>query len=480
MQYFDETPTSAWSLRGYVDYFRTNNGISSSRQFIHNNYNNALKHISTSGVVNERKRALSLLSSFKQDKLSMKSFWEKEEHFMIMTSFSRREKRALAEADTETIVDNYDITDEEKVELCFDASEIQTIQESTKRIIERSTNELETKLLTWQHYMLKKIESGVNRPRQQNIHMLLAASSIFYFRRKNEQAYVDHLTVSETSQVKSFVVPCFERIEIPDDIKLFVDTNKKKFRRDALEDLEIYVRECSGKQHGSYVIKTFYRLLEEYVLWDFSVNMEKLTEGTYIVDYLGPIFNKTIHYFNYVTTHSWISVESNPSKLRKSPASGRVPDYMLHNKDNTRTAVYLEVTSPRRESDDVKIHWDIYRGSIHAKDSVDFDIKKYNIQPSSGKKIIIFIKGYKMVVCVMKLQYPGIYLLVEVADCTIPKSIRDLEHIMKLHQILISIRENAIDYLDESGNVTPDHTNYWSWIKPTANTPSKTKHLPKQ
>jgi len=100
----------------------------------------------------------------------------------------------------------------------------------------------------------------------------------------------------------------------------------------------------------------------------------------------------------------------------------------------------MEVTSPRREDDNIKIHWDIYRGSIHAKDSVDFDIKKYNIQPSSGKKIVIFINGYKMVVCVMKLQYPGIYLLVEVADCIIPKSIRELEHIMRLHQILISIR----------------------------------------
>ncbi|CAG8626947.1 2101_t:CDS:1, partial [Acaulospora morrowiae] len=35
---------------------------------------------------------------------------------------------------------------------------------------------------------------------------------------------------------------------------------------------------------------------------------------------------------------------------------------------------------------------------------------------------------------------PGIYLLVEVESCTIPKTVRDLESLIKLHKVLIGIR----------------------------------------
>ncbi|CAG8625511.1 11215_t:CDS:10 [Funneliformis mosseae] len=370
--------------------------------------------------------------------------------------------------------DNVDLIDliDEEGELFFGITELSLIQEKVQKAIDNCTDELQIKLLKWQQHMLKKLESGTHCPTSQNIHKLLATSSVFYFQQKVEHAYIDFLTPYEIAAIKSLVNSDFEQIGTSDDIKLFVKENKKKFRRDALEELETYIKECSINQNGC-INKTFFKLLEEYVLWNPLIDMKKLNESIYIVDYLGPIFNKTIHYFNYVTTHSWISVESKASKLRKSPADGRIPDYMLHNQKNTRTSVFLEVTSPKREDEEKKINWNIYRASIHAKDAIDYDIKKFNIQPSSGKKLAIFINGYKMVVCVMKLQYPGIYLMVEVANCTIPNSVRQLESIMKLHQTLISIKENAIDYLEEDGYSTPTSTNYLDWINPTATTPIK-------
>nr|CAG8667726.1 4465_t:CDS:2 [Entrophospora candida] len=368
-----------------------------------------------------------------------------------------------------------DLIEEEEGELFFGITELSLIQEKVQKAIKNNTDELQIKLLKWQQYMLKKLEFGTHCPTSQNIHKLLAVSSVFYFKQEAEDAYIDFLTPYEISEIKSLINPHFEHIGVSDDIKLFVEENKRKFRRDALEELEIYIKKCSINQNGC-INKTFFRLLEEYVLWNPSIDMKKLNEAIYIVDYLGPIFNKTIHYFNYVTTHSWISVESKASKLRKSPADGRIPDYMLHNQKNTRTSVFLEVTSPKREDEEKKINWDIYRASIHAKDAIDYDIKKFNIQPSSGKKLAIFINGYKMVVCVMKLQYSGIYLMVEVANCTISNSVRELESIMKLHQTLMSIRENAIDYLDEAGHSTPIRTNYLDWINKTATTPHKPKN----
>ena len=62
------------------------------------------------------------------------------------------------------------------------------------------------------------------------------------------------------------------------------------------------------KQNGSLLNETFFRLLEECVTWNPSVDVNKMNEGTYIVDCIGPLFNKTIHYFNYVTIHSWYEI----------------------------------------------------------------------------------------------------------------------------------------------------------------------------
>jgi len=129
---------------------------------------------------------------------------------------------------------------------------------------------------------------------------------------------------------------------------------------------------------------------------------------------------------------------SEASKFRRG--RGRVPDYMLKNRDETCIGVFCEVTSPKRQDEEHKVYWDIYRGSIHAKDSIDFDIKQREMHPDETNQIVIFINGHKMEVCVMTLYYPGIYLLVEVESCTIPKTVRDLGSLIKLHQILMSIR----------------------------------------
>ncbi|CAI2195181.1 5233_t:CDS:2, partial [Funneliformis geosporum] len=93
-----------------------------------------------------------------------------------------------------------------------------------------------------------------------------------------------------------------------------------------------------------------------YVLWNPLIDMKKLNEANYIMDYLGSIFNKTIHYFNYVNIHLWISIESKAFKLCKSPADGRISDYTLNNQKNTRSSVFLEVTSPKHEDEEKKIN----------------------------------------------------------------------------------------------------------------------------
>lgn len=141
-----------------------------------------------------------------------------------------------------------------------------------------------------------------------------------------------------------------------------------------------------------------------------------------------------------------IDVRSYASKLRRG--HGRVPDYKLNNRNETRTAVFGEVTSPKRKNDPHKIYWDIYRGATHAKDDIDYAINRCgtNVQPYEVKRIVITINGFKMTVYVMKLHFPGLYLLVEVASYNIPKNVKDLEQIMVLHQILMSIRV-SVKYL---------------------------------
>ncbi|CAG8773488.1 10602_t:CDS:1, partial [Racocetra fulgida] len=56
------------------------------------------------------------------------------------------------------------------------------------------------------------------------------------------------------------------------------------------------------------------------------------------------------------------------------------PDYQLNNKSGTRTAVFGEVTSPKRQDEESKVFWDIYRGAIHAKDAIDTDITKQELK----------------------------------------------------------------------------------------------------
>ncbi|CAJ0751582.1 7504_t:CDS:2, partial [Entrophospora sp. SA101] len=133
-----------------------------------------------------------------------------------------------------------------------------------------------------------------------------------------------------------------------------------------------------------------------------------------------------------------IDVESKASKLRQG--CSRYPDYKLNDKNGVRTGIFGEVTSPKRQNDELKIYWDVYLGAIHAKDAIDQDIKKNKICPDEAKRIVSFIVGFKIKVCILDLLSPGIYILAEVESLSIPKTVRNLESIMKLHNTLISIR----------------------------------------
>ncbi|CAG8762457.1 44059_t:CDS:2, partial [Gigaspora margarita] len=365
--------------------------------------------------------------------------------------------------------ENYD----EKTELFFKPSDISTIKEIVTESIISTSEELVVKLLRWQQSNLEQICHGVHIPEEQNIYHLLSVSSIFYFQQRNEQSYLDFLTENEISKVRSDIISKFVKITTPQELINFVNENKKKFQRDSQEEISRFIKLSAMKYNGNLLNETFFNLLEECATWNPLVDTNKMNEGTFIVDYIGPLFNKTIHYFNYVTIHSWIDTESEASKSRRGRS--RVPDYMLKNKDETCVGVFCEVTSPKRQDEEHKIYWDIYRGSIHAKDSIDLNIKQREMHPNETNQIVIFINGHKMEVCVMILYCPGIYLLVEVESCTIPKTVRDLESLIKLHQVLISIRENAIDLLGERYNTTPLQTNYTTWLRPTANTPTKKK-----
>ncbi|CAG8458145.1 8625_t:CDS:10 [Funneliformis mosseae] len=374
---------------------------------------------------------------------------EYEKRVRIKRSDSRSHhagKDDKPEIDNGKFKENYD----EETELFFESSNISTVQELVTESITNATEELVVKLLRWQENNLKQLCHGVHRPEEQNINNLLSVSSIFYFRQQNEQSYLGFLTVNEISKIRSGVISKFVKITTPHELISFVDENKKKFQRDSQEEIARFIKLSAVKQNeqnGSLLNETFFRLLEGCATWNPSVDVNKMNEGTFIVDYIGPLFNKTIHYFNYVTIHSWIDTVSDASKLRR-------------------------VTSPKRRDEEHKGYWDIYRGSIHAKDSIDFDIKHREMQPDETNQIVIFNNGHKMEVCVMTLYYPGIYLLVEVESCTIPKTVRDLGSLIKLHQILMSIRENAIDLLGERSRTTPLQTNYSEWLRPTADTPS--------
>ncbi|CAJ0823877.1 6330_t:CDS:2 [Entrophospora sp. SA101] len=76
----------------------------------------------------------------------------------------------------------------------------------------------------------------------------------------------------------------------------------------------------------------------------------------------------------------------------------------------------------------------------------------------------------------MELYMPGIYLMMEISKCQIPKSVQNLEDVMRIHQLLMSTKENAISYLEDS-YTTPPHQVYSEWLCPTAGTPFKNPNL---
>ncbi|KAF0425172.1 hypothetical protein F8M41_006353 [Gigaspora margarita] len=290
-------------------------------------------------------------------------------------------------------------TDDEEFEeesvLLFEPSELSTIRKMVTET-EKISDGWEVKLLKWQQHSINQLDHGIQYPSKRNIHCILVASSIFYFKEENEQVYYGFLIADKIADIQSHLISKFKMIEIPNGVKEFVREIKR------------------------------------------------------------------------------IDVPSNASKLRRGHR-GQAPDYKLNNKNGTRTAVFSEVTSPKRQNEEPKVYWDIYRGATHAKDAIGYDISQYNIRPDETKRIIIFINGFKMTVCVMKLHSSGIYLLVKVASCTISKTARDLEQIMIFYQILMSIRDVAVDVLDERSCTMPLQVNYKEWLRPTASTPTTLK-----
>ena len=75
-----------------------------------------------------------------------------------------------------------------------------------------------------------------------------------------------------------------------------------------MEEIEISLRQNSTAQSGNILTRVFFRLLEECVLWEFSDNRDELTEGTFMMDFVAPLFNKSVHYFNHTTSHSWYGI----------------------------------------------------------------------------------------------------------------------------------------------------------------------------
>ncbi|CAI2168419.1 14522_t:CDS:2 [Funneliformis geosporum] len=369
-----------------------------------------------------------------------KDFTGKNDTDVLSPTKKRIEKRPLY---TEPTTDDEEFEEES---MFFEPSNITKIQEIVAETIERTIDDWEVKLLKWQQHALKQLINGVQYPSEQSIYNILCASSIFYFQQERRPTYTGFLTTNEIADIRSHVLSKFEIIEIPDRVKEYVKENKK------VEEIERFLKRDVGKQvDEKLLIRTFFRLLEECVLWDPLVNLDELTEGIFVVDYIAPLFNRTIHYFNYTTMHSWIDVKSYASELRRGHA------------------VFGEVTSPKRQNDSHKVNWDIYRGATHAKDDIDYDINQRGkeLQSHEKKRIVTIVSGYKMSVCVMELYSPGIYLFVEVASCNIPKNVRDLEQIMIIYQILMSVRHNAVDILGEKFCTTPLQTDYKEWTRPT-------------
>ncbi|CAG8601753.1 3652_t:CDS:2, partial [Acaulospora colombiana] len=214
------------------------------------------------------------------------------------------------EIDNIRFEENYD----EETELFFKSSDISTIKEIVTESMISTTDELVIKLLRWQQSNLEQICHGIHIPEEQNIHHLLSVSSIFYFQQRNEQSYLDFLSENEISKIRSDIISKFVKITTPQELINFMNENKKKFQRDSQEEMSRFIKLSAVKYSGNLLNETFFSLLEECATWNPLVDVNKVNEGTFIVDYIGPLFNKTIHYFNYVTIHSWIDTKSEAFK----------------------------------------------------------------------------------------------------------------------------------------------------------------------
>ncbi|CAH1758003.1 4844_t:CDS:2 [Entrophospora sp. SA101] len=197
---------------------------------------------------------------------------------------------------------------------------------------------------------------------------------------KNQDLLTDH----EFSELKSHMMSKFEFIGITEEIKQFVADNKRKFKMDSIDEIQQIIIKEHGKCQSNLINQTFFKLLDEYILWD----------------------------------------------------------------NGTKTSIFTEITGPWKQNCKIKPYWDIYREGIHAKDAIDSDIRKNkSLKPDETKK--------------------SSFLLM---------SVQNLEDVMRIHQLLMSTKENAISYLEDS-YTTPPHQVYSEWLCPTAGTPFKNPNL---
>ncbi|CAG8809374.1 8662_t:CDS:2, partial [Racocetra persica] len=267
-----------------------------------------------------------------------------------------RAKKRISYFESETDDEEF----EEECVLLFEPSELSTIRKMVTET-EKISDGWEAKLLKWQQHSLNQLDHGIQYPSKRNIHCILVASSIFYFKKENEQVYNGFLTADEIADIQSRVISEFKMIEIPNGVKEFVQENKKDYQQDSLEE-NVY---CWIPQQTRMRC-----LIEQYII---LIIQPRIHEANQLI----PVIFR-------------IDVASNASKLRRGHHS-RIPDYKLNNKNGTRSAVFGEVTSPKRQNEEPKVYWNIYRGAIHAKDAIDYDINQQNIQPDEAKRIIIFV-----------------------------------------------------------------------------------------
>ncbi|CAJ0826067.1 7811_t:CDS:2, partial [Entrophospora sp. SA101] len=254
--------------------------------------------------------------------------------------------------------------------LVFKDSDLKMIEKVVKESIDNSDDRLHVKLQQWQLRNIEKLIHGVNYPTKENIQSLLNVSSVFYFegQNKNQDLLSDH----EFSELKSHMMSKFEFIGITEEIKQFVADNKRKFKMDSIDEIQQIIIKEHGKCQSNLINRTFFKLLDEYVPWDSTSNLEKSPEPM-------------------------ISVQSKPSKERRGGHNGRIPDFMLHNQDGTKTSIFTEITGPCKQNCKIKPYWDIYRAGIHVKDAIDSDIRKNkNLTPNETKKIIILINSFNL------------------------------------------------------------------------------------